>query len=137
DGRPLPFMEAVISGRSVGIPGNIRLAAEAHRRYGALPWAALFEPAIALARQGWQLSERGREYLVEARNRAAHQAEGRELFYNAAGEALPVGTTLRNPALAETLEQLARHGPDWFYRAPHAEQLAAEVAAETPRPGAM
>jgi gamma-glutamyltranspeptidase/glutathione hydrolase len=137
DGRPLPFMEAVISGLSVGIPGNIRLAAEAHRRYGKLPWATLFEPAITLASQGWQLSKRGREYLADARNRAAHQAEGRELFYDAAGEALPVGTTLRNPALAETLEQIARQGPDWFYSAPHAERIAAEVAAETPRPGAM
>ena len=61
EGRPLPFMQAVVSGRSVGVPGNIRLAAEAHRRWGKLPWAALFEPAIRLASEGWELSERGRD----------------------------------------------------------------------------
>jgi gamma-glutamyltranspeptidase/glutathione hydrolase len=137
EGKPLPFMEAVISGRSVGVPGNIRLAAEAHRRWGKLPWAALFEPAIKLAHQGWHLSERGREYLVQAKNRAAHQGDAEPIFYDEAGEARSVGMLLRNPALAETLEQLAHQGPEWFYRGVNAAEIAAEVAAETPRPGAM
>ena len=137
EGRPLPFMQAVVSGRSVGVPGNIRLAAEAHRRWGKLPWAALFEPAIRLASEGWELSERGRDYLVRARNRAAHQEDLEPVFYDEAGEARPVGTLLRNRELAETLEQIARNGPEWFYSGTHAAQIAAEVAAETPRPGAM
>jgi len=137
DGNPLPFMAAVVSGRSVGVPGNLRLAEEAHRRFGKLDWATLFEPAIRLAQGGWALSERGREYLVQARNRAGHQPEGLALFYGADGEALPVGTVLRNPALAETLSQVARHGADWFYAGSNAEAIAAEVAAETPRAGAM
>lgn len=137
DGKPLPFMTAVISGLSVGVPGNLRLAEEAHRRHGKLAWAALFEPAIELARDGWTLSERGRDYLTNAKNRAAHQPEGLALFYDAAGQPLPVGTTLRNPALAETLEAIARHGPDWFYTGGNAAQIAAEVAAQTPRAGAM
>ncbi len=137
DGKPPPFMQAVISGRSVGVPGNVRLAAEAHKRWGKLPWAALFEPAIELARDGWVLSDRGRDYLVQAKNRAAHQPEALAIFYDPAGEALPVGTTLRNPALAQTLEQLALNGPEWFYSGPNAAQIASEVAAETTRAGAM
>ncbi|HEU4651637.1 MAG TPA: gamma-glutamyltransferase, partial [Croceibacterium sp.] len=137
EGKPLPFMQAVISGRSVGVPGNLRLAAEAHERHGRLPWATLFQPAIALARDGWVLSARGREYLVQAKNRAAHQPEALALFYDGAGEPLPIGTTLRNPALAETLEQIARNGPEWFYTGANAAQIAGEVAAETPRAGAM
>ena len=136
-GKPLPFMQAVVSGLSVGVPGNLRLAQDAHERHGKLPWATLFEPAIKLARDGWTLSERGREYLVNAKNRAAHQPEGLALFYDANGEALPVGTLLKNPALAETLSQIAGRGNVWFYAGPNATEIAHEVAAETPRPGAM
>ena len=137
EGKPLPFMQAVISGRSVGVPGNVRLAAEAHRRWGKLPWATLFEPAIRLAGEGWYLTERGREFLVNAKSRAAHQEDAEPIFYDEADQARPAGTLLRNRALAETLEQLARNGPDWFYGGVNAAQIAAEVAAETPRPGAM
>jgi gamma-glutamyltranspeptidase/glutathione hydrolase len=137
ESKPLPYMQAVISGRSVGVPGNIRLAAEAHRRWGKLPWAALFEPAIRLASEGWVLSPRGREFLVNAKNRAAHQDDLQAIHYDEAGEPRPAGTLLRNPALAETLGRIAREGPDWFYRGSNAEAIAAEVAAETPRPGAM
>jgi gamma-glutamyltranspeptidase/glutathione hydrolase len=131
-GKPLPFMEAVVSGLSVGVPGNLRLAEQAHRRFGKLDWATLFEPAIRLAREGWTLSERGREYLVRSKNRAAHQPEALALFYGAEGEALPVGTVLTNPALARTLEQVATQGPDWFYSGPNALELAREVSAATP-----
>jgi gamma-glutamyltranspeptidase/glutathione hydrolase len=136
-GHPRPFIDAVISGLSVGVPGNVRLAAEAHARWGQLPWASLFEPAIRLARDGWVLSDRGRDYLVRAKNRAAHQPEALAIYYDAAGEALAVGTVLRNPALAATLEAVAASGPEWFYSGANAEAIAAEVAAETPRDGAL
>src|SRR5690606_22338831 len=137
DGKPLAYMEAVVSGLSVGVPGNLRLAKEAHRRYGKLPWAALFEPAITLARGGWTLSERGHFFLARDKHRAAHQPEALAIYYDEAGEARPAGTTLRNPALADTLERIAGEGPEWFYGGANAEAIAAEVAAETPRAGAM
>jgi gamma-glutamyltranspeptidase/glutathione hydrolase len=136
-GKPLPFMTAVISGRSVGVPGNLRLAEEAHERFGKLSWSALFQPAIRLARDGWTLTERGREFLVNARNRAGHQPEGLALYYGADGQPLPAGTVLRNPALAETLSQIATRGAGWFYTGDNAKEIAREVAAETPRGGAM
>ena len=136
-GKPLPFMTAVVSGRSVGVPGNLRLAEEAHKRFGKLAWSALFQPAIKLARGGWVLTGRGREFLVNAKNRAGHQPEGLALYYGADGQPLPAGTVLKNPALAATLAQVAAHGAEWFYSGTNAAQVAAEVAAETPRAGAM
>ena len=137
EGKPLPFMQAVVSGLSVGVPGNIRLAEQAHARFGKLPWATLFKPAIELASGGWTLTERGREFLVRAKNRAAHQDDLEAVFYDESGEARPAGTLLRNPALAETLEQIARSGADWFYTGANAAAIATEVAAETARPGAL
>ncbi len=137
EGRPRPFPEAVLSGLSVGVPGNVRLAAEAHERHGKLAWAELFEPAIALARDGFVLSERLHEFLVRARNRAAAEAEGQALFYDELGEPLLAGTRIRNPALAATLDRIAREGPEAFYAGNNATAIATHVAAETPRPAGM
>jgi gamma-glutamyltranspeptidase/glutathione hydrolase len=59
------------------------------------------------------------------------------LFYDSAGEPLAEGTRVRNEALAQTLEQIAREGAEAFYAGAPAKALAEEVAAETPRPGGM
>ncbi|TCJ41131.1 gamma-glutamyltransferase [Parafrankia sp. BMG5.11] len=134
DGKPLPFGQAQASGLSVGVPGNLRLAELAHREHGRLGWAKLFAPAIALSRDGFQITERFREALASGRATGARDADGRALFYGADGQPLAVGTTVRNPALAATLERLAKAGADSFYQGPAAAALAAEVAADTPRP---
>ncbi|KLI64715.1 gamma-glutamyltransferase family protein [Aurantiacibacter marinus] len=136
DGEPLGYRDAVISGRSVGVPGNIALAASAHEQYGKLEWAALFQPAIRLARDGWALSERGAYYVERVRERAVHQPEGEALFLDAEGNVLPVGTMLTNADLAATLEALATDGPAHMY-ADRAGELAAHVAAQTPGDAAM
>ena len=137
DGSPRPYFEAILSGLSVGVPGNLRLAAEAHSRHGRLDWEELFKPAIALASDGFVLSERGRDYLVRAKNRAAFTPEGLALYYDNAGEALPVGTLIRNPALAATLALIAEDGAEAFYAGDNAQEIATTVSAATPRARAM
>ena len=136
-GQPVPFNQAVLSGLSVGVPGNVRLAQAAHRQHGKLPWAALFTPAIALARDGFVISPRMREYLDRARDRAGADAEGQGLFFNEAGDPLPAGTRVRNPALATVLDRIARNGADAFYSGDNARAIAVRVAAETPHAQGM
>ncbi len=137
DGQPLPFRTAVVGGRSVGIPGNIAMAAKAHADHGRLPWAQLFQPAIHLAREGYVLSKRGHDSLMKQPDTGAHDPLARAIYYGVDGQPLAQGTTIRNPALASTLEMLAAKGPDGFYKGELAREIATKVAAQTPSDGKM
>ena len=137
DGKPMRIEEAIPGGRSVGIPGNVRMMALAHRRYGKLPWAALFQPAIRLARDGFRITPRLYSSLDRFRGTGALSAEGRALFYRADGNPLPVGTLVRNPALASFLESLAARGPDSFYVGPNSQAIVAAVNGSPRNPSQM
>jgi len=102
DGKPLPFDEAVVSGRSIGVPGAVRMLEAAHRQHGQLPWARLFEPAIMLAEQGFAVSPR-MHTLLKAETALRQHPGAAAYFYRPDGEPHPVGHVLRNPALAAVL----------------------------------
>ena len=135
DGRPLPMREAILSGLSTGTPGVLAMLAEGHRLHGRLPWARLFEPAIALAEQGFAISPRLFELAsAEAALRSDAQASG--YFFDAAGAPKPVGTVLKNPAYAAVLRGIARRGVKAFYEGPVAEDIVRRVKAHA-RPGLL
>jgi gamma-glutamyltranspeptidase / glutathione hydrolase len=136
DGERLPFETRVISGLSVGIPGNLALAAKAHEKYGKLPWADLFDPAITLAREGFLVNRRLHASLSGRQNRAGKTAAARAVFYDDDGKAMPVGTTVKVPELAATFERLASQGVSAFYQ-DSAVEFASYVAGETPQDGAI
>lgn len=136
DGKPLPFADAVPGGRSVGVPGNLRLAAEAHRAKGRISWRVLFRPAIQLARDGFTLSPRLHKALGEWPVASLDPAS-RALFFDAAGKPLTVGTLIRNPALARTLEDLAVRGADSFYVGPNARAIALKVGTSPVNPAPL
>lgn len=136
DGERLAFETRVISGLSVGVPGNLALAAKAHEQYGKLPWADLFEPAITLARDGFVVNRRLHASLSGRKERAGKTEAARAIFYGSDGKALPVGATAKVPELAATFEMLAAQGASAFYESSAAE-FAAYVASETPQDGAM
>ncbi|TMH34852.1 MAG: gamma-glutamyltransferase, partial [Betaproteobacteria bacterium] len=102
DGKPLDWPAAVISGKSVGVPGLLRLLELAHRRHGKLPWASLFEPAIRLAENGFPISPR-LSALIAADRFLPLDASARRYFYMADGKPKPAGTLLRNPEFAGVL----------------------------------
>jgi len=106
DGKAMPFYDAVVGGRSVGTPGTVRMLETAHKRYGKLPWARLFEPAIRLAENGFAMSPRLNMQLTSEKYLKSDAAAA-AYFYNADGSAKAVGTSMRNPALAGTLRALA------------------------------
>ncbi|WP_188516027.1 gamma-glutamyltransferase [Alsobacter metallidurans] len=136
DGKPMKFYDAVVGGRSVGVPGTPRLLAEAHKRWGKLPWPKLFEPAIRLAEGGFAVSPRLNGLLGQEKFLAANPA-ARALFYDQDGKPLAVGTTLKNPAFAQTLHTLADKGVEAFYAGPIADDIVATVKGHPSNPGDM
>ena len=137
DGTLPSFGESQAGGLSVGVPGNVALAWKAHERYGKVPWAALFQPAISLARDGFVVNKQLFNSASANRDFAAASASGRAWLYGADGKPKPVGTRVTNPALAETFAAIAAEGPQALYAGPRAQAIAATVAAATPRPKPM
>ena len=135
DGKPLPFDDAVLSGRSVGVPGAVRMLEAAHRQHGQLPWAQLFEPAIALAEQGFRVSPR-LHTLLQTDPHLKKDPLAARFFYNAAGQAWPVGHVLRNAEYAHVLRRMATEGSRALHEGPVAQAIV-DRSAQAPRPGAL
>src|SRR4051794_24085667 len=93
-GKPLPFFEAVRSGRSTGVPGAIAMLSAAHARLGVRPWKDLFQPAIRSASQGFKVPERLASYLSEG-SPFPPTAEVRALLSKPNGEPLNAGDTFK------------------------------------------
>jgi gamma-glutamyltranspeptidase/glutathione hydrolase len=131
DGMPMKFFAAVVGGRAVGVPGYLRMLALAHRRFGKLPWAELFAPAIALATKGFPVSERLHTLLTQDRF-LAQSPSARGYFYHADGTPLAAGEIVRNPAFARVLTAVAAHGADAFYTGAIAADIARAVETASP-----
>ncbi|GAA0732925.1 gamma-glutamyltransferase [Sphingomonas japonica] len=130
DGTPMGFMQAVPGGKSIGVPGNIRLAAMAHAKWGKLDWAALFAPAIALAEDGFVVTA---PLHGSAAMLAQYWSDFPEIaaLYAPGGKAVEEGARVRNPRLAQLLKDIAARGPDAFYSGDHAKAIV--TAATTAR----
>jgi gamma-glutamyltranspeptidase / glutathione hydrolase len=124
DGRLLPLNDVSRGGRSVGVPGALMALELAHQRHGRLPWARLFEPAITLAEQGHPLAPYAQGILARDKGGVEHP-EFLSDYFDRQGQALPVGTLLRNPAYAQTLKAVATKGVAAFWRDGAAERLVA------------
>jgi len=133
DGRQLAFADAVNSGKSVGVPGLLRVLQLAHAKHGRLLWARLFEPAIRLAEDGFPVSPR-LHALIKSDPVLQRNPASRAYFYLPDGSPLPVGYRLKNAPFAAVLRRVAREGPDAFYLGPLARDIVAAVAAH-PSPG--
>lgn len=135
DGTPLPFRDAFLGGHSVGVPGNIALAAKAHEKWGRLPWAQLFAPAIRLAEQGYVVTPRLAGVIAQMAPLWTGLDATKAIYFEN-GRPKTAGEVIRNPALAKTLRQIARHGPKAFYQGQIAKEIAAAVsnAPQNPAP---
>jgi gamma-glutamyltranspeptidase/glutathione hydrolase len=134
DGKPMQFRDAVLSGLSVGVPGLPQMLQAAHERYGKLPWAALFAPAIKLAEDGFSVSPRLSVLLGKADPQKFAPA-ARAYFFDKNDKPPEAGSRLKNPEYAATLRALADQGAGAFYEGPIADAIVKAVAEAPTIPG--
>ena len=127
DGRPLPFVQAFPGGKSVGVPGNIRLMERVHARWGKLAWGKLFAPAIKLAEEGYTVSAPTASLLRTVAPLWKDFPAARAIYWNG-DRPKAEGETVRNPALAATLRRIAKGGARSFYTGQTARAITAAVA---------
>ncbi|HEY8509987.1 MAG TPA: gamma-glutamyltransferase [Steroidobacteraceae bacterium] len=133
-GRPLPFRQAIWSGRSTGVPGVMKMLEQAHGKLGKLPWKDLFEPAIRTASEGFVVSPRLARFVKLGFR--PETPDIKTLFSRPDGSPLQAGDTFRNPDYARTLTRLANEGAKVLYEG----EIAAAIVKRTrepPLPGTM
>ncbi|MHA6325281.1 gamma-glutamyltransferase [Roseivivax sp. CAU 1753] len=135
-GEPLGFFDAVVGGRSVGVPGTPALLHAAHDRWGTADWSGLFDRAIALAEGGFPVSPRLAQ-LVEGDAERLARFEATAAYFLPGGTAIAAGDTLMNPDYAAVLRRLAAEGPDAFYTGPIAADIVTTVQAVEGNAGVM
>jgi len=136
DGTPMNFQQAVIGGRSVGVPGAVKMLEQAHREHGKLPWKSLFQPAIRLADEGFPVSPR-LHGLLQKDLALRNSPQAAAFYYQSDGSPWPIGHRLRNPALAALLREIAEKGSAAFYQGENAQAMVEQVNRHPSNPGQL
>ncbi|MCU0883171.1 MAG: gamma-glutamyltransferase [Hyphomonadaceae bacterium] len=119
---------SLVGNLAAGVPGTVRGLWDAHRRFGTRPWGELVEPAIALARDGFDPPAQ----MVRIRDDAQRDLGGANRL-GGRFNAMAAGQVFRQPELADTLTRIARQGPDGFYAGETADLIVAQMARGMPR----
>ncbi len=137
DGKPMAFYDAVVGGRSVGVPGTVKLLETVHKAHGKLPWPRLFERALTLASDGFTVSPRLNGLLGQEKYLAKNDPFASAYFYQPDGTPKPVGFLLKNPEYAATLQAIAEKGASAFYEGAVAADIVKTVTSHSNNPGDM
>ncbi len=136
DGKALPFVQAFPGGRSVGVPGNIALMADAHKKWGKVKWAKLFAPAIRLAEDGYQVTPLLASRLKQIKNIWVDFPAAQTIYWQD-GRPKQVGEIVKNPAHAALLRAVAKKGPRAFYAGANARAIITATATAQRNPAVI
>ncbi len=130
-GEKLGFWDAVVGGRSVGVPGTLMLLETMHKAHGRTPWADLLAPTIATAEEGFAISPRMAGSIAGAQERSLDLFPAtKAYFFNEDGTPKAEGTILKNPDFARTLRLIAAEGAAPLYTGAIAGDIVAAVQTD-------
>mgnify|MGYP001568555591 CR=1 FL=1 len=136
-GQPLNWINAVVGGRSVGVPSLMATLKTVHDKYGKLPWDKLFTQAITLAEQGFVVSPRLEKLLAMNFNPGIHKLPEINQYFFPNGKSVKAGDLLVNKKLAKVYRSVAKEGIDVFYRGWIAEKIVEKVKQAAIAPGLL
>ncbi len=136
NGQPLPFEQAVNGGHAVATPGLVAMLEAAHRAHGRLPWARLFDAALTLSSQGFEVSPR-LATLIAGDPFLREDPQARTLYFRADGRPVQAGDRLVNPGYARALQALSEHGAQALTHGPLAQAIETAVARHPKHPGPL
>ncbi|TAM80122.1 MAG: gamma-glutamyltransferase [Acidobacteria bacterium] len=111
---------------SITVPGCVDGWARMHEKYGRLPWAELFKPAIYFAEHGFPLTEYIDAYWKGGQRLLETNANARRI-YLPDGRPPEVGEVFTNSEYGRALELIAKQGRDAFYRGDIAKDIVKSV----------
>ena len=136
DGKPMNSLDAIRSGRSIGVPGAVAMLEMAHREHGKLPWARAWQRAADIADTGFAVSPRLNEMITTAVGRGGLPADAAAYLTTDGRTPLPIGSTLVNKRYADSVRRIAREGAKAFREGPLADEIVAAARRE-PVPGTL
>ncbi|MBU2870888.1 gamma-glutamyltransferase [Colwellia sp. E2M01] len=137
NGKPLNWVDAVVGGKSVGVPGLIAALQKSHDSFGVLPWKELFTPAIELAENGFIVSPRLVKLLASNYNPGLYTMPEIKRYFSPNGVRVKAGDLLKNPKLAKVLRSVAKEGAKVFYQGWIAKKIVDKVQQSIVSPGLL
>lgn len=138
-GEPMKWLDAVVGGKSVGVPGALKALETAHSQFGKLDWSLLFNDAITTSEEGFKVSKRLEKLVISAEqyHKGMKTFPSTATYFYPAGKPLQAGTIKKNQALGKTLRNIAEQGADYMYQGELAAKIAKAVQNAEINPGVL
>lgn len=125
---PTPVPSARRSGRSIGVPGVLRMLEMAQKEHGKLPWKGLFDDGIQLADDGFKVPGRLSAAIAGNASSLALDANAMATYFHEDGTPFGTGEVMTNKPYANTLRSIAQKGADALYTGEIAQNIIAKAA---------
>lgn len=135
--QKVPWKEAVVGGRSVGVPGVLRALELAHKEFGDLSWDKLFHDAAMTAEKGFEVTPRLEKLVGLDIHPGIHEFIQTRMYFHPAGKPIKAGFVRQNHRLAKVFNRIAAEGADYFYEGEIAKRIAEKVQKSPINPGVL
>lgn len=135
--KPMRWIDAVVGGKSVGVPGAVKALEMAQSEFGKLPWNSLFDDTIKTAEDGFKVSPRLAKLVALDYHPGLKTFPASSVYFFPAGMPLQEGVIKKNRKLAKTLRGIAEKGSDYLLKGEVAQKIVDAVNSAEINPGKM